>query len=69
MLVAMPPRTIEPIQREAGNRFVSNSTGIGSLPLVVGLGAAIGLMKRRGMPAVETRFLSCGTVCMPASRK
>ncbi len=47
---------MEPIQREAGNRYVSNSTGIGCLPLVIGLGAAIDLMTGRGMAAVEKRI-------------
>ena len=32
---------IEPIQWEDGRRFVAPSTGVGSLPLAVGLGAAI----------------------------
>ena len=49
---------IAPLQREAGNRFVSQSTGMGSLPLVVGLGAAIDAMNARGMASVEQRILA-----------
>ena len=49
---------IEPIQREDGNRFVANSTGVGSLPLVVGLGAAVEAMQARGMAAVENHDLA-----------
>jgi len=48
---------IQPIQREDGRRFVAPSTGIGSLPLVVGLGAAIDAMQQLGMDAVERRVL------------
>ena len=39
---------IQPIQRENGFRFVVGSTGIASLPLVVGLGAAVQAMQKRG---------------------
>jgi selenocysteine lyase/cysteine desulfurase len=45
---------IEPIQREGGHRFVSAASGIGSLPLVVGLGAAVEAMNARSMAAVES---------------
>jgi selenocysteine lyase/cysteine desulfurase len=48
---------IQPVQREAGRRFVVGSTGIGSLPLVVGLGAAVEAMRKRGMPAIEKRVI------------
>src|SRR5262245_21822932 len=48
---------IQPVQREGGLRFVANSTGIGSLPLVVGLGAAAEAMQKRGMPTVEKRII------------
>jgi selenocysteine lyase/cysteine desulfurase len=48
---------IQPVQRERGVRFVVNSTGIGSLPLVVGLGAAVEAMRKRGMAAVEKRII------------
>ena len=48
---------IQPVQRENGFRFVVGSTGIGSLPLVVGLGAAVEAMQKRGMPAVEKRII------------
>jgi isopenicillin-N epimerase len=44
---------IEPIQWQSGRTFVANSTGIGSLPLAIGLGVAIEAMKARGMAAVE----------------
>jgi selenocysteine lyase/cysteine desulfurase len=48
---------IQPVQRDAGTRFVAGSTGIGSLPLVVGLGAAVEAMQRRGMATVEKRII------------
>jgi selenocysteine lyase/cysteine desulfurase len=44
---------IELVQWENGRTFISNSTGIGSLPLVSGLGVAIEAMKSRGLAAVE----------------
>ena len=44
---------IEPIQREAGRRYVSSSIGVGSAPLVAGLGAAIDAMTTTGMTGVE----------------
>ena len=49
--------SIQPVQREDGLRFVAGSTGMGSLPLVVGLGAAVEAMSKRGMPAVEKRVI------------
>jgi selenocysteine lyase/cysteine desulfurase len=49
--------SIQPVQRENGFRYVVGSTGIGSLPLVVGLGAAVEAMNKRGMPAVEKRII------------
>jgi selenocysteine lyase/cysteine desulfurase len=45
---------IEPIQWEDGRKFVAPSTGVGSLPLAVGLGAAIEWMWARQMTAVES---------------
>jgi selenocysteine lyase/cysteine desulfurase len=48
---------IQPVQRENGVRFVVGSTGIGSLPLVVGLGAAVEAMQKRGMASVEKRII------------
>jgi selenocysteine lyase/cysteine desulfurase len=48
---------IQPVQREGGLRFVAQSTGIGSLPLVVGLGAAVEVMQKRGMATVEKRII------------
>ena len=46
---------IQPVEREDGLQFVAHSTGIGSLPLVVGLGAAVDAMKARGIRNVEKR--------------
>jgi len=43
---------IQPVQLEAGPRFVSNSTGVGCLPLAVGLGVAAEAMHKRGMEQV-----------------
>jgi selenocysteine lyase/cysteine desulfurase len=48
---------IQPVQREDGVRFVAGSTGIGSLPLVVGLGAAADAMQKRGILTVEKRIV------------
>ena len=48
---------IQPVQRENGVRFVVSSTGIGSLPLVVGLGAAVEAMRKRGMATVEKSII------------
>ena len=48
---------IQPVQREDGLRFVVGSTGIGSLPLVAGLGAAVEAMRKRGMATVEKRII------------
>lgn len=52
---------IAPVEREDGNRFVTNATGIGALPLVAGLGAAIDSMSARTMAAVERRILELRT--------
>lgn len=49
-----PPR-IQPIEWEDGLRYVVGSAGMGSLPLIVGLGAAIEAAKRRGIAATEER--------------
>jgi len=49
---------IQPVQREDGRRYVAHSTGLGSLPLVIGLGAAIDAAQAAGMPAVERRILA-----------
>ena len=52
---------IEPIQCEAGRRFVTNSIGVGSVPLVAGLGAAIDAMTAMGMAEVERHNLALRT--------
>jgi selenocysteine lyase/cysteine desulfurase len=49
---------IQPVQREDGRRFVAHSTGIGSLPLVAGLGVAIGAAQAAGMANVEGRIMA-----------
>ena len=49
---------IRPVERDEGVRFVNGSTGVGSLPLVVGLGAAAQTLRKRGMAEVERRTLS-----------
>jgi selenocysteine lyase/cysteine desulfurase len=48
---------IQPVQREEGVRFVVGSTGVGSLPLFIGLGAAAEAMRERGMASVEKRII------------
>ena len=50
--------SIQPIEWEQGKRFVCGSTGVGSLPLVIGLGEAARAMKARGMRAVEQRTVA-----------
>jgi selenocysteine lyase/cysteine desulfurase len=49
---------IEPVQLADGHRFISNSTGVGCLPLCIGLGVAAEAMQRRGMAAVHARTLA-----------
>lgn len=49
---------IEPVQLEDGHRFISNSTGVGCLPLCIGLGAAAQAMSKRGTAAVRARTLA-----------
>jgi selenocysteine lyase/cysteine desulfurase len=49
---------IQPVQREDGRRFVAHSTGIGSLPLIAGLGVAIEAAHGPGMAAVEARIMA-----------
>ncbi|MEO5819287.1 MAG: aminotransferase class V-fold PLP-dependent enzyme [Vicinamibacteraceae bacterium] len=48
---------IQPVQREEGRRFVVNSTGIGSLPLVLGLGAAVEQAQAVGAAGIERRIM------------
>jgi selenocysteine lyase/cysteine desulfurase len=45
---------VQPVQLEDGHRFVSNATGVGCLPLAIGLGAAAEAMRRRGLERVAT---------------
>jgi selenocysteine lyase/cysteine desulfurase len=49
---------IQPVQVEGGRRFTSTSTGVGCLPLAIGLGAAAKAMGQRGMAAVQARTLA-----------
>lgn len=49
---------IAPVQLEDGHRFISNSTGVGCLPLAIGLGAAAEAMRLRGMASVQARVLA-----------
>ena len=49
---------IEPVQLEDGHRFISNSIGVGCLPLCIGLGAAAEAARKRGMAAVQMRALA-----------
>ncbi len=43
---------IHPVEREDGVRFIVESTGVGSMPLVVGMGAAVEAMLARGIAEV-----------------
>jgi selenocysteine lyase/cysteine desulfurase len=49
---------IQPVQLEDGHRFVSNATGVGCLPLAIGLGAAADAMAARGAPTVAAHNLA-----------
>ena len=48
---------IQPIEWEDGPRYVVGSAGIGALPLIVGLGAAIEAAQKRGIAPSEARNL------------
>ena len=48
---------IQPIEWEDGIRYVVGSAGMGSLPLIAGLGAAIEAAQKRGIAASEERNL------------
>lgn len=49
---------VEPVQIEDGHRFISNSTGVGCLPLCIGLGAAAEAARKRGMASIHARTLA-----------
>jgi selenocysteine lyase/cysteine desulfurase len=49
---------IQPVQLEDGHRFVSNATGVGCLPLAIGLGAAAEAMRKRGMASVAAHNIA-----------
>lgn len=49
---------IQPVQLEDGHRFVSNATGVGCLPLAIGLGAAAEAMRKRGMERVAAHNIA-----------
>ena len=48
---------IHPAEREQGLRFVNGSAGVGSLPLIIGLGEAARAMKARDMRKVEKTII------------
>ena len=48
---------IQPVEWEDGKTYVAGSAGIGSLPLVIGLGAAIEAAKKRGITSSEEQNL------------
>lgn len=49
--------TIQPVEWEDGRRYVVGSAGIGALPLIAGLGAAVEAAQKRGIAASEERNL------------
>ena len=49
---------IKPVQWMSGKRFVSGSTGVGPLVLVMGLGAAIEAATARGVADIERHNLA-----------
>jgi len=60
LLYVSPDATemIAPVQWEGGKRYVGGSTGMGSLPLVLGLGAAIEKANGQGIATIERRVLA-----------
>lgn len=48
---------IQPVEWVDGTSYVSGSAGVGSQPLIVGLGAAIEAAKKRGITVSETQNL------------
>jgi len=48
---------IAPLQRAGGDGFVSQTTGMGNLPAVVGLGAALERAAARGTASIQQRIL------------
>lgn len=48
---------IQPIEWEDGRKYVVGSAGVGALPLIAGLGAAIEAAQKRGVAASEARNL------------
>jgi selenocysteine lyase/cysteine desulfurase len=48
---------VQPVEWTDAKTYVAGSAGIGSLPLIVGLGAAIELAQKRGVAASEARNL------------
>jgi selenocysteine lyase/cysteine desulfurase len=48
---------IQPVEWEQGRKCVAGSTGMGPLPLIVGLGAAIEVAQKRGIAAIEVQNL------------
>jgi selenocysteine lyase/cysteine desulfurase len=58
LYVSREAKGIEPVEWEDGRRFVAPSTGMGSLPLAVGFGAAIEEVLQRRMADVERRNLA-----------
>jgi selenocysteine lyase/cysteine desulfurase len=49
---------IQPAQREDGRRFVAHSTGVGCLPILLGLGVAIDAVQAAGIVAIERRIMA-----------
>ena len=56
---------IHPAECEQGLRFVNGSTGVGSLPLIIGLGEAARAMKAEICGKSKRQLLAFGTVRMP----
>jgi len=48
---------IQPVEWEEGRKCVAGSTGMGPLPLIVGLGAAVEAAQKRGIAATEVQNL------------
>ena len=50
--------SIAPIQWQEGHNYIAGATGVGSIPLVAGLGAAIELAQARGLARIEAHNLA-----------
>lgn len=60
---------IQPVEWTDGKAYVLGSAGMGSLPLIVGLGAAIEAAQKRGIVATEARNLALRNLAYEGLKK